>query len=106
MIKMWRLAHAFGHRFNVYYRYPDPLVLSGTPLNEAMVALHKILPKFQKENNVEKVQCIVLTDGEANYLPYHKEVDEDKPKIHLKEFLKEQEPLDNDNSNYIYYQNN
>ena len=39
-----------------------------------MVALHKLLPKFQKENNVEKVQCIVLTDGEANYLPYHKKV--------------------------------
>ena len=75
MINMWRLAHAFGNRYHVYYRYPDPLVLSGTPLNESMIALHKILPKFQKENNVEKVQCIVLTDGEANYLPYHKSVD-------------------------------
>ena len=27
-----------------------------------------------KENKVQKVQCIILTDGEANQLVYHKEV--------------------------------
>ena len=27
--------------------------------------LHQIIPQFQKDNGVEKVQCIVLTDGEA-----------------------------------------
>ena len=43
-------------------------------MNEALMTLHKLLPKFQKENNVEKVQCIVLTDGEANSMPYHVEV--------------------------------
>jgi len=48
--------------------------LSGTPLNEALISLHQILPKFQKENKLQKVQCIVLTDGEANQLTYHKEV--------------------------------
>ncbi len=74
MINIWRLSNCFSNRYSCYYRYPDALVLSGTPLNESMVALHQILPKFQKENNVEKVQCIVLTDGEANYLPYHKKV--------------------------------
>ena len=36
-----------------------------------MIALHQILPQFQKENGVEKVQCIVLTDGEAQQIPYH-----------------------------------
>ena len=65
----------FSNRYHCYYRYPDALVLSGTPLNEAVVCLHQLLPKFQKENNVEKVQCIILTDGEANALPYHKKVD-------------------------------
>ena len=48
--------------------------LSGTPLNEALISLYKILPHFQKNSGVEKVQCIVLTDGEANQLPYHKTV--------------------------------
>ena len=75
MLNIWRIAHAFSNRFSVYYRYPNQLVLSGTPLNESLVTLHQILPKFQKENGVEKVQCIVLTDGEANYLPYHRKVD-------------------------------
>jgi hypothetical protein len=44
-------------------------------LNEALVSLHQILPQFQKENRVEKTQCIILTDGEASYLPYHKLID-------------------------------
>ena len=50
------------------------MVLSGTPLNESLIALYQLLPQFQKENGVEKVQCIVLTDGEAHQTPYYKEV--------------------------------
>ena len=53
--------------YNSYHR----LNLSGTPLNESLIALHQILPKFKKENNVEKVQCIVLSDGEGSQLPYN-----------------------------------
>ncbi len=74
MKNIWRLAHCFGNKYSAYYTYPEKLILSGTPLNESLVALHQILPKFQRENKVEKVQCVVLTDGEANYLPYHKVV--------------------------------
>lgn len=57
------------------YSYPIPpgLNLSGTPLNEAMISLHEILPKFQKENKLQKVQCVVLTDGEGQIINYHKE---------------------------------
>jgi hypothetical protein len=72
MINIWRIVTSFKEVTG--YLYPDRLILSGTPLNEALVALHQILPKFQKENKLEKVQCIVLTDGEANPLPYHKTV--------------------------------
>ncbi len=75
MINIWRLAESFGRREGSFYRYVDKMCLSGTPLNEALVSLHQILPQFQKENKVEKVQCIILTDGEASYLPYHKEID-------------------------------
>ena len=74
MINIWRLAHCFSDRFHVRYQYPQPLVLSGTPLNESLISLFEILPQFQKDTGVEKVQCIVLTDGEANTVPYHKEI--------------------------------
>ena len=74
MINIWRLAVYFGDTYHTPYTYPSRLSLSGTPLNEALVSLHQILPKFQRENKLQKVQCIVLTDGEANHLPYHREV--------------------------------
>ena len=56
---------------------PLGMGLSGTPLNESIVALHKIIPQFRKENNVEKVNCVILTDGEAYPLHYHNEVHRD-----------------------------
>ena len=74
MINIWRLATCFGYAYHSPYTYPSRLCLSGTPLNEALICLHQILPKFQKENKLQKVQCIVLTDGEANFLPYHTEI--------------------------------
>ena len=74
MLNVWRLALAFGNDYVNKYGYPNRLALSGTPLNESLVSLHQILPLFQKENKVQKVQCVILTDGEANHLPYHVEV--------------------------------
>ena len=74
MKNIWRLAHAFGRTYQARYSWPERLSLSGTPLNESLVALHTILPKFQKENKLQKVQCIILTDGEANQLSYHTEI--------------------------------
>jgi len=77
LLNIWRIASLFGcydRRYSGnYYRYqvPHRLNLSGTPLNEALICLHEIIPQFRKKNNVEKVQCIVLTDGEANRIPYH-----------------------------------
>jgi hypothetical protein len=82
MKNIFRLATAF--RYNCYTRYNIPygLSLSGTPLNETLVALHQILPQFQKENKLQKVQCVILTDGEAAMPKYHREVQrrwEDEP---------------------------
>ena len=74
MINVWRLAAYFGDTYHSHYTYPSRLSLSGTPLNEALISLHQILPMFQRENKLQKVQCIVLTDGEANHLPYCREV--------------------------------
>jgi len=82
MKNLFRLAHAF--RWNTFTRYQIPygMSLSGTPLNETLVALHQILPNFQKENKLQKVQCVILTDGEAAMPKYHREVQrrwEDEP---------------------------
>ena len=57
------------------YDIPQCLRLSGTPLNETLIALHELLPKFKKETKVDKVQCVVLTDGEGCQLAYHREVE-------------------------------
>ena len=71
---IYRTAWTFGHRWNIKNRPSARLHLSGTPLNETLISLHKIIPQFQKENKLEKVQCVILTDGEANSIPYHTEV--------------------------------
>ena len=60
---IWRVAYSQRH---MYGGVPPKLGLSGTPLNEAIMTLHKIIPDFKKRNGVEKVNCVVLTDGEAN----------------------------------------
>ncbi len=80
LLNIWRIGISFRNRS--YYSWPHKLCLSGTPLNETLLSLHKIIPQFQKENNLQKVQCIILTDGEAAQLSYHKEVQrhwEDEP---------------------------
>jgi len=71
MLNIYRVANTFSHRGDYYT--PVGWSLSGTPLNESLVALHEILPTFQKENILQKVQCVVLTDGEAHSLKYHVE---------------------------------
>jgi uncharacterized protein (DUF433 family) len=74
MKNIFRLAYSFGRNCYARYSIPLGLSLSGTPLNEALISLHQILPKFQKENKLQKVQCVILTDGEACGIKYHREV--------------------------------
>jgi hypothetical protein len=72
MKNVFRIVETFSCRCQ--YIIPMGMGLSGTPLNEALVSLHQILPKFQKENKLQKVQCVILTDGEAPTLKCHREV--------------------------------
>jgi len=74
MKNIFRLAYSFGRNCYTFYPIPLGLSLSGTPLNEALISLHQILPKFQKDNKLQKVQCVILTDGEACGIKYHREV--------------------------------
>ena len=74
MKTVFRLAQSFSRYNSCYAPTPPGMGLSGTPLNETLLTLHKILPKFKKENKLQKVQCVVLTDGEGYDLKRHAEV--------------------------------
>lgn len=75
MKNIFRLATSFRYGgYNVQYGAPNGLSLSGTPLNESLISLHQILPKFKQENKLQKVQCVILTDGEGAALKYHREI--------------------------------
>jgi len=45
---------------------PEWFKLGGTPLNESIVAAMKIVPKFKKDNRLQIVNTVFLTDGEGN----------------------------------------
>ena len=72
MKNIWRCVYSL--RYYAEYDVPHQLALSGTPLNEAFLTLHNIIPQFKSQHNLEKVNCIVLTDGEANHLARHKTI--------------------------------
>jgi len=81
MLNIFKVVSSFRGYSSGHF-IPNGLNLSGTPLNEAIVSLHQIIPQFQKESGVEKVNCVILTDGEAQWSNYHREVQrgwEDKP---------------------------
>lgn len=71
MKNIFRLAYSFECYRQVDYKIPTSLRLSGTPLNESLIALQEIIPKFKSKSKVQKVQCIILTDGDACPPNYH-----------------------------------
>ena len=82
MKNIFRIAYTFNHYSSI--RVPIGMGLSGTPLNEAIVALHQIIPQFKQEHKLQKVQCVVLSDGEACMSKYDRELQrrwEDEPFI-------------------------
>ena len=72
MKNIFRVAYTFNHYSSI--RVPIGMSLSGTPLNEALISLHQILPQFKQENKLQKVQCVVLSDGEACMTKYDREL--------------------------------
>jgi hypothetical protein len=50
-------------------RPPSFMMMSGTPLNESVIAAMEIVPEFQKKNRLQIVNTVFLTDGEgaSNY---------------------------------------
>jgi len=72
MKNIWRICWA-AQKY-VTYSTPPRIGFSGTPLNESIISLHQIIPQFKKHHGLEKVNCVILTDGEANHLTRHKNV--------------------------------
>ena len=53
-----------GYPLDFAYKYN----MGGTPLNDAIIAMMDIVPKFKSETGVQKVNTIFLTDGASNSL--------------------------------------
>lgn len=62
MKHIWACCYAF-QRGNM--GYPHHLELSGSPIGDTMLALHDLIPHFQKQNKLQKVNVVFLTDGEG-----------------------------------------
>ena len=64
MKSMFRIASTFTYgRFSDgqdRYNVPLGLNLSGTPLHETLIALHQILPSFQKDNDAVSYTHLTL----------------------------------------------
>ncbi len=73
LINVYRMA-TYYTRSTTMYDIPKSFSLSGTPLNETVITLNEIIPAFKKYHKVEKIQCVILTDGEGCNMRYHKEV--------------------------------
>ena len=50
------------------YNVPTNLYLGGTPLNDTIIAMMGLLPKFKADTGVQKVNTIFLTDGASHML--------------------------------------
>ncbi|NBP01217.1 MAG: hypothetical protein EBU90_13970 [Proteobacteria bacterium] len=50
--------------------FPTWMSLRQTPINETIIAAMDIVPKFQKENKLQVVNTVFLTDGEGHPLRY------------------------------------
>lgn len=71
IMNLWRVACREDSKYrNAMYRCPIGLDLSGTPLNESIIALHDIIPQFKNQNKLQKVNVVILTDGDGNHLNY------------------------------------
>ena len=73
MRNIFRIAYSFNNYISGW-DIPSQLGLSGTPLNESLIALHQIIPQFKIKNKLQKTHCIVLSDGESSAINFHVKV--------------------------------
>jgi len=63
---LWVLTASQSHSW--YCRTPHCLSLGCTPLNEAIVCAMQQVPEFQRQNGIQIVNTVFLTDGEGHGL--------------------------------------
>ena len=69
-LNVWYESYQYTYR--AMYRSTEGLSLSGTPLNEAVISLNYIIPQFKSQNDLQKVNVVILSDGESTYATYGK----------------------------------
>ena len=76
ILNLYRFAYYFGPRY-FYDKYTVPVGcdLSGTPLNDAILTLHEIIPYFNKKTGSQKTTVCILTDGESAGCQYSVKVE-------------------------------
>ena len=101
ILLMMASRNHYGNYYNVggypYYP-PSTLMLGGTPLNDAIIAMMDLVPKFKNDTGVQKVNTIFLTDGASNHLPGVFDYKFDKEKNEHEEMV---DPL----NRYTYWRN-
>ena len=84
LVNIWAYAHYYGNQMeqtkmpkdkygytNMYPIYPaSDYQLYSTPLNHSIVAAMDLVPKFKKDNGLQKVHTVFLTDGASNNIDY------------------------------------
>ena len=70
-LNLYREAYAYTR--GVAYQTTIGIGLSGTPLNEAVIMLNYIIPEFKLNNDLQKVNVCILTDGESCQAAYGRE---------------------------------
>jgi len=71
-LNLFREAYYYTH--HVAYNATFGVGLSGTPLNEAIVMLNYIIPEFKQNNDLQKVNVCILSDGESGGAAYGHEI--------------------------------
>ena len=69
---LWREASVYKTYSG--YQATFGVGLSGTPLNEAVITMNYIIPRFKKQNDLQKVNLCILSDGESCAAAYGHEV--------------------------------
>jgi len=78
------------YKSSAYIRCPDiaPMFsLGGTPLNATIVAAHDLIRKFKKDNDVQIVNSVFLTDGDSHSCNAYYDRDEKERHIERRDML-------------------
>lgn len=87
MENLCHLAIAFKDQYQTNWRsrigltFPRSEALTSTPLEEAIVAMKDVMLKFQKNNNLDIANLLVLQDGDSNAKQMYNIKDDNKDEM-------------------------